>query len=156
MKLYIKSSSQYNEAFNRIQQSLVLGKKDRQEVMNYLADLYDEDKLTEEEYDELSDKAWNSLAESTSYDNVRADYPLAVTFYDSQFVPRYTIYDVSEDGVVRYALLNVRDKCIEELSESPTNDPNFLYTYVKDILNSIEDLNEISVGYTKDYDPLKR
>ena len=158
MKLYIKSNSQFNaEAFNRIQQSLVLGKKDRQEVVDYLDNLYDEDKLTEEEYDKLYAKAWESLEDATPYDNVKSDCPLAVTFSDTSFDPIYSIYDVSCDDTKRYALLNERQRMLEELSESNTNDPNYLYDYVKCILDTrFSDLNDVFVEYTEEYNPLKR
>ena len=153
MKIYIKSNSQFSEeAFNRIQQSLVLGKKDRQEVIDYLDNLYDEDKLTEEEYDKLYDKAWDSLQEATPYDNIKQDCPLAVTFYDTSFNPIYCIYDVSYEGVTRYALLNEKHKNIDELCECSD-----ICEYVGDILErDFDDINDVFVEYTKDYDPLKR
>jgi len=158
MKLYIKSNSQaYQEAFNRIQQSLVLGKKDRADIMDYLDNLYDEDKLTEEEYDMLSDNAWKSLTDVTPYESIKEDCPLAVTFYDDNWVPYYTIYDVFEEGPVEYALLDERHNNLLELYENSSNNLNsldILYEYVGDILDRyFDNLNDVFVEYTPEYKP---
>lgn len=158
MKLYIKSNSQaYQEAFNRIQESLVLGKKDRTDIIDYLDNLYDEDKLTEEEYDKLSDNAWKSLKDASPYESIKEDCPLAVTFYDNNWAPYFTIYDVSNEFAIQYALLDERHKNLIEIYENSSNNSSsssILYDYVGDILGRyFDNLNDVFVEYAPSFKP---
>lgn len=121
MKLYIRASlnrsvSGLNAIKTEIQKALKSGST-RIDVFEYLDDMFDEDRISDAEYDELQDWIMHNTNDPT-YEAVRNEYPLTAEFIYSDGKNHYSVYDVSEQGATRLALLDDIRKVLVVICEA--------------------------------------
>ena len=146
--LTIKNVSIANKKLSELEKAIAEGKV-REELYDYLCNLFDEDKLTDEEYDELVDWLWNNTNDST-YTSVKKEYLLVAEFIypDDLNSVHYTVYDVSNDEAHRLALLDEINKSLMEIA-TPGDQPwnAFIRSCIKDFRDDVPGGDTAKVVY---------
>lgn len=90
------------------------------------------------------------MYDSSVYDDIRNEYPLAATFTDDLYGQIYSVYDI---GNGRFFLLDDQNKSVVEVRDyyKYAEDPEWLHRYCNHIRDYKLDGRLATIDYTPDY-----